>query len=58
MCDKKNHVEFHGSLFLALEFPRGVAKFCRLSRREALFSPEFAPYNLSKYMSVYGTKYI
>ena len=37
MCDKKSHVEFHGSLFLALEFPRGVAQFRGLSGREASF---------------------
>ena len=26
---------------MALEFPKGVAKFCGISKDEALFSPEF-----------------
>ena len=32
---------FHGSWFLALEFPSGVSKSCEISRFEALFCPEF-----------------
>ena len=32
---------FHGSSFLALELPRGVTQFCRISRGEALFSLKF-----------------
>ena len=37
----KTHVEFHGSCFLTLEFPKGVTEFCRISRSESFFSLEF-----------------
>ena len=32
---------FNGSWFLAFEFPRGLAQFCKISRGKALVSPEF-----------------
>ena len=34
---KKKSCNFYGSLILTLEFPRGVAQFCKISRSESLF---------------------
>ena len=40
---KKNHVEFpwNGSWFLTLEFLLGVKQFCKISRGQSLYFPEF-----------------
>ena len=32
---------FHGSWFLALDFPKGVTQLCRISKGEALFCSKF-----------------
>ena len=58
----KNHVEFVGSWFLALEIPMGVTQFCRISRVEASFCLEFVwvrvKWQILKFHVSFSKKYI